>query len=54
MPIELLMTNDLTNEQGLKYRMRRWQQMQQQKREQAARDLKAQKELLKELDVLKL
>lgn len=54
MPIELMMTNDLANYHGLKWRMRRWQQMQADKKVVAAEQEKKRAELLKELKVLKL
>lgn len=54
MPIELLMTKDLANYHGLKWRMRRWQQMQADKKVLAAENEKKSAELLKELKVLKL
>ncbi len=38
MPIELLMAKDLTNERGLKWRMRRWKDKQAEKQQEAIED----------------
>lgn len=54
MPIELLMAGDLTNERGLKWRMRRWKEKQAQKQLDALEEHRAHSELLKELDALKI
>ena len=54
MPLELLMTDDLANMRGLKWRMRRWKQAQQQRKAEAAQQAQEESELLKELDVLRL
>lgn len=54
MPIELLMTKDLANERGLKWRMKRWKQNQAEKQQEAIEQHQARKELLKELDALKI
>lgn len=53
MPIELMMTNELANYHGLKWRMRRWQQMQIDKKALAVEQEKEHVELLKELKVLR-
>lgn len=54
MPIELLMTRDLTNERGLKWRMRRWKEKKAEEQQEAVRKEHARTELLKELDALKI
>lgn len=54
MPIELLMGADLANESGLKWRMRRWKAAQHERREREAAQVSEEKELLKELDVLRV
>ncbi|SPO31722.1 uncharacterized protein UTRI_06572_B [Ustilago trichophora] len=54
MPIELLMAKDLTNERGLKWRMRRWKEKQVEKQQDAIEEHRARSELLKELDALKI
>ena len=48
------MTDDLANMRGLKWRMRRWKQAQQQRKAEAAQQAQEESELLKELDVLRL
>lgn len=54
MPIELLMTKDLTNERGLKWRMRRYQEKQKARRAEEAEQEKEHTELLRELDALRV
>lgn len=54
MPIELMMTNELANYHGLKWRMRRYQQIQANKRIVEAQTKLDAADLLKELDVLKI
>ncbi|GAC95069.1 hypothetical protein PHSY_002644 [Pseudozyma hubeiensis SY62] len=54
MPIELLMSRDLTNERGLKWRMRRWKQKQAEQQQEAIDMHRSRSELLKELDALKI
>lgn len=54
MPLELLMRNDLVNERGLKWRMRRWKAAQAERKAQAAEKDEELKDLLKELDVLRV
>ncbi|PWY98664.1 hypothetical protein BCV70DRAFT_201465 [Testicularia cyperi] len=54
MPIELLMHNDLANPRGLKWRMRRWKQNKLQQAADQHLVNKADAELLKELEVLKI
>ncbi|CDR99027.1 uncharacterized protein SPSC_04495 [Sporisorium scitamineum] len=54
MPIELLMSRDLTNERGLKWRMRRWKDKRAEKQQQAVEAQRSRNELLKELDALKI
>lgn len=54
MPIELLMTDDLTNEKGRKWRMRRWTEREQARKAEQAEQEKEQEELLHELDALRV
>lgn len=54
MPIELLMSRDLTNERGLKWRMRRWKDKQAEKQQEAIGMQRSKSELLKELDALRI
>lgn len=54
MPIELLMGQDLANERGLKWRMRRHQLAKAEREAAAAEREKESEELLKELDVLRI
>ncbi len=54
MPIELLMTRDLTNERGLKWRMRRWKEKQAEMQQEAIQEHRERSKLLKELDALKV
>lgn len=54
MPIELLMGADLANETGLKWRMRRWQASQAERRARESETAKEDKELLKELEALRV
>ncbi|EPQ25807.1 uncharacterized protein PFL1_06674 [Pseudozyma flocculosa PF-1] len=54
MPIELLMKNDLVNESGLKWRMRRWKDKKAHEQEQAALLNRQRDKLLRELNVLKI
>ncbi|KAJ1021781.1 hypothetical protein NDA13_005394 [Ustilago tritici] len=54
MPIELLMSRDLTNDRGLKWRMRRWKEKKAEEQQEAIQERRAQSELLKELDALKI
>ncbi|PKI85753.1 hypothetical protein MVES_000388 [Malassezia vespertilionis] len=52
MPLELLMKDDLSNDRGLKWRMRRWKAKQVELKEQQATNEKNDKALLRELDAL--
>lgn len=54
MPIELLMTKDLANEQGRKWRMRRWKERQQARAAEQAAEEADREDLLRELAVLRV
>ncbi|WFD29417.1 hypothetical protein MSPP1_000426 [Malassezia sp. CBS 17886] len=54
MPLELLMTNDLANERGLKWRMRRWNAREAARKEGAADAAAESAALLQELDALRM
>ena len=54
MPIELLMGKDLANETGLKWRMRHWKTKQAERQAQEEALRAEEKELLKELDALRV
>ncbi|KAJ1021897.1 hypothetical protein NDA16_003659 [Ustilago loliicola] len=54
MPIELLMARDLTNERGLKWRMRRWKEKKAEEQHEAVEEHRTRSELLKELHALKI
>ncbi|WFC93945.1 hypothetical protein MBRA1_000571 [Malassezia brasiliensis] len=54
MPIELLMTKDLANEQGRKWRMRRWKERQQVRAAEQAAEEAEREDLLRELAVLRV
>ena len=54
MPIELMMGKDLANETGLKWRMRHWKTKQAERQAQEEALRAEEKELLKELDALRV